>query len=869
MKLFCFIALASSWFVSPVWAQAGAAAKEIPVEELLGRWRSEDGGTQLEIEQLYYKDPTQKNAVGARGRFDWGGLYSPEKKQVHFRRNPKWEEINPAAPEWARKQVEGKLTWELEFDVSGCGFPKLEGNFYPGEIEWKQDKAGQPISEAKVVPGRGQPRKVVLRRETEADKKSEPWQNTPLIIVRSERRPMNDGVIDSLHREEPFYIEVRLSEERAAGRDAIVVKLATSSGATNDLRLKKNGGRRYVRYDTLQPLTLRRGGSPVVDQSTTDHAFSANTMPGLDINPGDTVTISFEGAEAQFKAFVHPIQQQLYRLDVSLSNQILLNNTLSNDSALPENDRRVASTKARLLQNAKSLTQTLKSDHQKLAVAVETLRYVNDAATWQTPPVPMVLGGALQSDPRFPEVNYYSQVEKNLIDRALQQGAQDYYDRLVRTAQEASDDIVLFFIGTTGADSFYILCSGLDLSGERVDSTQRIFAGISVGSQALLDFGVSGLQYMKMVRQSETAALVFEKSVLKNLEKTVRIDAKVAQNAAGAGSRGLASSRRSSALGAGGSAGASDPGIPVHEEYSLAGARRKGKPGGYLLQRTDDTCGMMVAEQMRRDVGESPRSEAYSIELAEERTKTYKPREGLSVGELATIIAADGADVRIPRKATLASIEQELIAENKVAVMINTKPPTEPPRFHWVEVKEFEHGADGSHIVVFGDPWNGNIWEVDSCTFMMAMEDQCTVVAKWGKQTGGADPLPPKPGAGGAKGGGSGPAPPPRRPLGRRSTTARWERGTTLPRNVREQMAIEDCITHPEKGTIITDITMHHPWPASEGWVKMERVFFEDPTRKNSHIIVHYVRNVRTGEIDDFKIVISGNREPVPPGLPR
>lgn len=96
------------------------------------------------------------------------------------------------------------------------------------------------------------------------------------------------------------------------------------------------------------------------------------------------------------------------------------------------------------------------------------------------------------------------------------------------------------------------------------------------------------------------------------------------------------------------------------------------------------------------------------------------------------------------------------------------------------------------------------------------------------------------------------------RPLGRGST-ASLRNGTTLARNLREQLAIEQAIANPLGGRQIRSIIMNDSrWLASDGWVKMEQVIQsggrEGPT------IVHYVYNTITGAIDDFKIVLSGSR---------
>jgi hypothetical protein len=96
-----------------------------------------------------------------------------------------------------------------------------------------------------------------------------------------------------------------------------------------------------------------------------------------------------------------------------------------------------------------------------------------------------------------------------------------------------------------------------------------------------------------------------------------------------------------------------------------------------------------------------------------------------------------------------------------------------------------------------------------------------------------------------------------RQPLGKGST-ADLSKGTTLARNLREQLAIQEVLSKPEAGTQLP-IPLGDPrWPGSAGWVKMER--FVESGGREGRVLVHYVWNTITGEIDDPKIVLPGTR---------
>ncbi len=89
-----------------------------------------------------------------------------------------------------------------------------------------------------------------------------------------------------------------------------------------------------------------------------------------------------------------------------------------------------------------------------------------------------------------------------------------------------------------------------------------------------------------------------------------------------------------------------------------------------------------------------------------------------------------------------------------------------------------------------------------------------------------------------------------------KGSTADLAKGTTLPRNLREQLAIEQAAASPAAGTKLP-INMTDPrWPGAQGWQKMDTWIKPggDP------INVHYLYNPVTKQIDDFKIVLPGPR---------
>ncbi|MGN4078975.1 DUF6862 domain-containing protein, partial [Burkholderia gladioli] len=76
-------------------------------------------------------------------------------------------------------------------------------------------------------------------------------------------------------------------------------------------------------------------------------------------------------------------------------------------------------------------------------------------------------------------------------------------------------------------------------------------------------------------------------------------------------------------------------------------------------------------------------------------------------------------------------------------------------------------------------------------------------------------------------------------PLGLGST------GRAVPNNLQEQLALQQAMSNPAAGVQLPIPLGDSRWPAADGWVKM-------PQNVNG-VEIHYVRNVNSGSVDDFK----------------
>jgi hypothetical protein len=134
---------------------AGAGLDEaLPAEEIAGEWFSDDGDI-VEVAPAVAND---EGTFVLLSKHQWKGSYAAGK--LIFSRMPTVEEMSPAAPEWARAQVQGKLAWSLELDAHGkCGEPSLDGKWYPGELQFIEERTpdGEISKRQATVTGRGKP----------------------------------------------------------------------------------------------------------------------------------------------------------------------------------------------------------------------------------------------------------------------------------------------------------------------------------------------------------------------------------------------------------------------------------------------------------------------------------------------------------------------------------------------------------------------------------------------------------------------------------------------------------------------------------------------------------------------------------------
>ncbi len=74
--------------------------------------------------------------------------------------------------------------------------------------------------------------------------------------------------------------------------------------------------------------------------------------------------------------------------------------------------------------------------------------------------------------------------------------------------------------------------------------------------------------------------------------------------------------------------------------------------------------------------------------------------------------------------------------------------------------------------------------------------------------------------------------------------------GRIVPNSLKEKLAMEEVMANPA-GDQIKKIKMQDPrFPVSDGWVKMQQIIGDKIT---GEVIIHYLKNNKTGAVVDFK----------------
>jgi hypothetical protein len=724
----------------------------IELDEIVGNWLNTADHSIVQIKEM--NPGENKGAINFKGKHDeWGGIFTrgsaDKPSHLSFSMGPKFEQMNPQAPQWARQQVSGKLQWFLELDTQGCG-PKLSGKWYRGEIKWTDSDQPGAAKEASAV---SHVRDVPVEFEKTNEKPD--TQGQPAIRVRSGLRQLPFTTADSLFHDEPFYVDVILPENEAkkVGTDLTVTLHSAVGNDTSSLGLSSFSPdvHRFAVYTTLDPVTMAHGGSGA------HHGMLAHlasrllqaAMPGnmsrLKFVNRDTVTVSYKDSDGDvhtsFTAYAQPVFQDEARVEASLRQlEVGFNAALANADA---DGARGLAMKLRMIKNALriiddelTIRDSVHNPYEAYSVGAAYLMMLTDSAAWKPPAPgsrpsgpwdPLLPSGQLVPDHRFPAVAYYSNFERIGVDQALTKGQSKALKLVERGLGSAELAAVQFFIASTGADQFAIIAFGVDMNGQPVDAMTRFTTGLSFGGNLILR-GVSIAQNVQgeMVEAESSSARYAAPKAAEEAAAEEKAIADVGGGASGA-SR-LAATGIPAQVIIGAESDLEKLVQPTNLAFTLPGAKtitdRLRKAVGFLLQEFDDTCGVVVGETMARDGGASHLTERQGmIKAYQDATKSYRAGRGMNVLGMRDYLKSRGARAAAyVNGVTLTKIEAELARGGQVAVLINTAPAGEKPSCHWVRVFKIERGTNSvASSVIYGDPWTGTQCKAGACVFRSSM----------------------------------------------------------------------------------------------------------------------------------------------------
>ncbi len=464
-------------------AGSNSAATDIPLAKLLGTWIDEQKASTIKIEQ----------SAGGQNLFlkgkhsDWTGSYTPASgsraARMVFRRKPSPAEMDQGAPEWARNQVRGKLEWILDLEVeSECGL-KLKGTWYRGEVRWRDDGNQKTGSAASHVSG------VPLEYEYLEDLKPQLTGRPSVQVVTRRDFPWPAETLD---KEQSFFVEVRLDYEAASkqGKSLKVKFEVEKTGKSLELALTGTPHKGPVIYTSEAPVLFERPFDIAGPSDLVHSPYDSPNLAKLGLKNGDVVKVSFRDSSTSFKYFDSWVQQGIARNEDGFLDLL------------------------KLYQQMIELTKDLKQRerlHRKSQLIVTARHVINDyhpeaSADQLTDLQRYYIGNAyhyffttgLTADSRLWELSskpylskrfgvmVSSMGEEALIFDAIEEGRkkfkEDFYKSVPAGLSLGAYHIVAQL---SGGGMMWTAVAGINESGQPVDLTDRIFAGVGFASGAL------------------------------------------------------------------------------------------------------------------------------------------------------------------------------------------------------------------------------------------------------------------------------------------------------------------------------------------------------------------------------------------------
>jgi hypothetical protein len=520
---------------------------------------------------------------------------------------------------------------------------------------------------------------------------------------------------------EPYFVDLWVDREQAAtlGGTVDVAFRVPYSGRTGSLRVSsaRAAARGLVLYTTDKPFTFAKGGEGGGKVTVLGFEFSTGDMSALRVDEGETVVVSFRGATTEAPVYPSIERMQIamaresYRTYRALYDGMLQDPALRRDAAL----QRYLRDQLRMLLNADILTShdydpafPDYTTHIRLRVAEQYQKMLgSDPRQIDGIMPPSHEGGSYSA----PGVQFLSGNEAQILTGAKAEADALLAKRALKSAITATITMADIVIQESGIDKWSMAITGRDIWGNEVSVSKQLGAAAKI---------VVGYSFGRIIKDTIAAKL------------------DTGSNAAPGGPRsGLrpSATRTRPVIQAGGKgADVRHPKLQrsavTPNQAVLPGATQVvNGPGGWTkapmpnsgamfgehLQRGETTCGLMVARSCIKEAKGVAASETVLVNTAAMKG-LYKPAVGMTRLELASFMRMHGANVGIASAdVTIPSIARELFKGRQVATMVKTG-----SNAHWVRVYDVA-ACEGAGRVRFGDPWNGQVWEVDAKIFAAHM----------------------------------------------------------------------------------------------------------------------------------------------------
>jgi hypothetical protein len=689
--------------------------QSIPIEKLFGAWQSEDDGSIVHI------GPSQRGdnrSLQFKGKYDdWGGSY--DGRQLTFIRHALADQMDDAAPKWARDEVERQhsLMWWLELTPhESCGLLSAKGQWFPGELSWREEKdpaSGQVKREAMSLATKGKPLPVKYVKLTDDGTESPTLTGEPVILVRPGDRSMPRLPVQSLNKKESFFVELILPAELAAkqGKTVTVNLRDTNNGHTATLALEVFHQRGSVLYTTNQAVTFEKPFNIAGPSDLVNSPFDNINVESLKPTNGDSIVVSYSGADSQsFTVYSSWVQQGIAANEQAFQQERSLYESLLNDPKTSPADKEELHQKTQAILNAQTVIRDYHPDqgfndvsrylvgkyyHERLLdvwkADLSGSGVGSSATEW--------LQGKGQYNMQFNIVST-STKEINTLAAAISDAHERNLNELFGPVMSGlALGMYQIVAQATGGDQIWVTFFGINSMGQPVDLTDRILSGTNLAFGALLQG--AGSKFMADLSSSEARVNRFGASdSLKTgelLERYVHDDPRISMSS-GPQAR------------------------PVVHELDIAwldqvygeNALLMPTPGETLpVQIDNSTCAIAVAQQMAREGGQGFVPEALLTEVLRRQGK-FVPGVGTYHTGFESLIADSGGRWLFKKRATLTDISEFL---SKGYMVRATVKPLSWPDLHSVRVREVvQHGGE-DFFVIFDDPAFGRRVVLPACDF--------------------------------------------------------------------------------------------------------------------------------------------------------